>query len=71
VKRTEKKLLDTLAKKVKELRTKKGITQVQLAAELDVDIRTVKRIEAGEYNPSLTKLLNIAEVFAVDIKELL
>ncbi len=40
-----------LAKRVKELRTKKGLSQEQLAEASGLSLRTIQRIENGETLP--------------------
>lgn len=51
---------------VKQAREEKGWTQQELADEMDVDVRTVRKLENGEGNPTLTAvagyffLLNIS-----------
>jgi transcriptional regulator with XRE-family HTH domain len=48
-----------------------GMTQQILAGHLDVDVRTVKRIEKGEQNFSINLLFKIMETLEVSAEELL
>lgn len=43
---------------VKQAREEKGWTLQELADELDLDVRTVQKLEQGEGNPSLTVAAN-------------
>lgn len=52
---------------IKELRTKKGLTQQQLADETGITLRTIQRIENGEVNPSLHSLNNLSRVLNTDL----
>jgi len=52
---------------IKELRTKKGLTQQQLAEETGITLRTIQRIENGEVNPSLHSLNNLSRVLNTDL----
>lgn len=56
---------------LKQLRKEKGITQEQLAEILNVSGRTVSRWETGANMPDLSILIQIAEYYDVEIKELL
>lgn len=56
---------------LKELRNEKGITQEQLAEILGVSGRTVSRWETGNNLPDLSILVQIAEYYQVEIKEIL
>lgn len=56
--------------KIKALRTAKGLTQADLAAEIDVDIRTIRRIETGNYNPTLEIIAALASVFRLTVSDL-
>lgn len=61
-----------LAKKIKELRTKKGYSQEQLANLTDLSLRTIQRIENGETEPrgdTLTRLANVFEITPNDLME--
>jgi transcriptional regulator with XRE-family HTH domain len=56
---------------LKNLRNEKGLTQEQLAEVLGVSGRTVSRWETGSNLPDLSMLIQIAEYYGVDIKDIL
>lgn len=56
---------------LKELRNKKGITQEAFAEELGVSGRTVSRWETGSNMPDLDILIQIADYYDVEIREVL
>lgn len=56
---------------LKTLRKEKGLTQEQLAEILLVSGRTVSRWETGTNMPDLGILIQIAEFYEVDVKEIL
>ncbi len=56
---------------LKALRREKGLTQEQLAEILLVSGRTISRWETGRNAPDLTILIQIAEFFDVEVKEIL
>ncbi len=56
---------------IKELRKEKGITQEQLAEKLKVSGRTVSRWETGSNMPDISLLVEIADFFDVDVRELI
>lgn len=56
---------------LKNLRNKKGLTQEQLAEVFGVSGRTVSRWETGSNLPDLSMLIQIAEYYDVDIKDIL
>ena len=45
-------------------------TQADLAANVDVDIRTIRRIESGSYNPTLEIISALAQAFKISISDL-
>ena len=49
-------------RKMSILRELKGISQAEMAEQLDVDVNTYARIERGETNVLHPKLLKIAEL---------
>ena len=56
---------------VRRLRTKKGLTQEQLAFEAKIDLTYVGGIERGERNPSLLVMVRIADALSVPVQNLL
>lgn len=56
---------------LKALRKEKGVTQEQLAEILGVSGRTVSRWETGSNLPDLSVLVEIADYYDVEIRELL
>ncbi|MEE1154998.1 MAG: helix-turn-helix domain-containing protein [Acutalibacteraceae bacterium] len=56
---------------LKELRTGKSLTQEQLAEKLGVAGRTVSRWENGNNMPDLSIMVELADFYDVDIRELL
>lgn len=60
-----------LGLKLKEIRNYKKITQEKLAELIDIDIRQVARLEAGESLPSIPTLLKLCKVFGITPNDLL
>ena len=56
---------------LKDLRKEKGLTQEQLAKTLNVSRRTVSRWETGSNMPDLDLLMEIADLYEVDLREML
>jgi putative transcriptional regulator len=56
--------------RVREHRGQAGMTQAELAAELDVSRQTVISIESGRYLPSLPLAFRIARLFEVPLEHL-
>lgn len=59
------------AKRLKELRTEKNLTQAALAAVLNVDRTAVIKWENGERETSFAMLIKIADYFDVTLDYLL
>lgn len=53
--------------RLKDLRTTKGLTQKQLAAQLDVSGNTVYAWENDLQEPSMQSLLKLSEIFDVSL----
>ncbi len=61
-----------LAKKVKQLREKLGLSQEKLARLADVSNNTIINIEAGKQdNPTIDTLKKIAKALNVPVEELI
>lgn len=56
---------------LKMLRNEKKLTQEQLAEQFNVSNRTVSRWETGSNMPDLSILIELADFYNVDIKEIL
>lgn len=56
---------------LKELRNEKKLTQDQLAEKLGVSRRTVSRWETGSNMPDLDILIEMADYYEVDLRELI
>jgi putative transcriptional regulator len=56
--------------RIHELRSKKDLTQQELANAIDVTRATVIALEKGSYNPSLELSFRLARVFETDIESI-
>lgn len=56
---------------LKDLRKEKGLTQEQLAERMNISGRTVSRWETGRNMPDLDLLMDMADYYQVDLRELL
>lgn len=56
--------------KIKLARMEKGLTQAQLAAQINATRQTVGLIEKGQYNPSLQLCIAIAKTLDKTLDEL-
>jgi len=55
---------------LRKLRKEKGIAQEELAFESDLDRSYISKLETGIYQPSLSTLIAIADVFEVPADKL-
>ncbi|SFL82627.1 helix-turn-helix transcriptional regulator [Salibacterium qingdaonense] len=55
---------------IREIRQKKGITQVKMAEDLQVTRQTINAIEKNKYNPSLELALKLIAYFDMPINEI-
>ena len=60
-----------LGENLKRIRTKKGITQIEIAKKLGADRSFVSNIENGKTNPTLSTITNLAKALSVPVNELL
>lgn len=56
--------------KIRDLRKQKGITQDELASELEVTRQTIISLENGRYTASLQLAFKIARFFGKPIEEI-
>ena len=57
--------------RLKELRKKKGISQLRMATDLNTTQNTISRYETGEREPGIDELIKIADYFNVSVDYLL
>lgn len=62
--------LESIGIKIKELRKKRGYSQEKLAEIVDVNFRTIQRIETGKNIPTLETLVKLAQALEVTMKDL-
>ena len=60
-----------LGQKIKELRMENGVLQRQLASLLEIDTPMFSKIERGDRRAKRTQVIQIANYFNIDEKELL
>ena len=56
---------------LQELRKEKGLTQEQLAEQMGVARRTVSRWETGRNMPDMDILIELSDLYAIDLREIL
>jgi transcriptional regulator with XRE-family HTH domain len=56
---------------LRRLRKARGLSQEKLAAEVDLDMRQLGRIERGESFPSVGSLVRLAEILGAEPADLL
>ena len=56
--------------KLKGLRTKKGVSQNDLALALSVSRQTINSIENGKFDPSLTLAIKMTRYFEVPLDKI-
>lgn len=64
-------LQDIIGRAIKRKRLHLRLSQMALAEQSELDLSYVGRIERGEVNPSLEKLLKIAQVLGCSVRDLL
>lgn len=55
--------------RIKELRARENLTQIDLAQKVGVRRETIVFLEKGKYNPSLKLAYDISKVFKMKIEE--
>jgi len=64
------KRLKTLGLNIKIARIKRGISQEELAERINTSRTTISMIETARQNPTILKVIDIANVLNLDINEL-
>lgn len=60
-----------LGRRIRTLRTAKGLTQQELGNRADVDYKFIGEIERGNMNPSFKVLVKVASTLAVELPEII
>ncbi len=68
---TKKILQKSFGNHVKELRSKKNLTQIDVSSKMNKDQQSLQRVESGNVSPSLYYLFELAEGLDVSIEELM
>ena len=63
-------MTENIKNTVYTLRTKKGLTQEDLAEKVGITRQTVISIEKGNYTPSVLLALKISTVFKVPVEDI-
>jgi len=63
--------LQNLGTRITTLRKERGITQVELGYRCDIEKSNMRRIEAGNTNPTVLMLKKIAAGLEISLKDLL
>ena len=64
-------ILSVFAKNVRKYRIQKGLTQLDLAAVVDIDLRQIKRYEAGNSTATIVYACRIADALGVSVDDLI
>lgn len=64
-------ILGRIARRVREIRTDRHLTQESVAGSARLAIRHFQKVEAGEVNVTVRSLVRIASALEVDVSELL
>ena len=57
--------------RLKDIRKAKGISQLKLAIDLNTSQNTISRYETGQREPSINKIIKIADYFNISVYYLL
>ena len=63
-------LKQMIGARIKEIRTKKGITQEQLSERMEINPKYLSSIERGKENPTLNTLIRLSKSLGVDLSEI-
>ena len=63
-------VLAEVGPRLRRIRTRRGVTLTQLAAETGISKSTLSRLESGQRRPSLELLLPLAQAYQVPLDEL-
>lgn len=59
-----------LRNNLRKLRSDKGLNQSETGRLVGVSRQTISSVEGGEYNPSITLVLKLADLFNVKVEQM-
>ena len=62
--------LKNLGINIKSERLRRGVSQETLAEKCDISRNSISLIETGKINPTIIRIIDIAEVLGVDVETL-
>ena len=62
-------LKQMIGARIKEIRSKRGITQDQLSERMEINPKYLSSIERGKENPTLNTLINLSRSLEINIDE--
>jgi transcriptional regulator with XRE-family HTH domain len=62
---------ETVGRTIRGLRLERGLSQAKLAKELSVDVKTVSRLENGDFLPSLETIVALSHAFGRPVEDVL
>lgn len=63
-------VLSQLGKRIRYLRTQKGLTQLDLAVDASITTSYLSNLEAGKRNPSVAVLNQLCSALGISLEEL-
>jgi uncharacterized Tic20 family protein len=63
--------METIGKKILELRKRKGLTQEELSDLAKINLRTLQRIEKGETEPLGNTMKRLCEILEINLEDIL
>lgn len=67
---TEEEYIKEICTKIKLIRVKKKMTQLELASKIGIEDSSLRRIESGKTNPTLKTIYRIASAFEIKVEEI-
>lgn len=62
--------METIGRKIAEIRKQKGLTQEEVSEQAKINLRTLQRIEKGETDPRGNSLKGICEALNINIEDI-
>ena len=67
---TEEEYIKEVCTKIKQIRVRKKMTQLELASKIGIEDSSLRRIESGKTNPTLKTIYRIASAFEIEVEEI-